>query len=254
MSSKKKNTASANVQALRIGSRVRCTDDGAEGRIVWANGVSVKVKWDDGEQVTWRRDALAGKPIEVLDAEAASPEDRQGEAPLTASEESSTSELPQAESDTPPAAAEQATATEMPRAGPAPRAQEQTVTTAEPPIAEPVAPAQEPVQAAPADSGSEPTPAPPDKPKRQRKAAAGPKEKKVGALGAAARVLAEENRPMTCKELIEAMAAKGYWASPKGTTPAATLYSAVLRERTTKGSAARFVKTGRGRFARNPGA
>jgi len=45
---------------------VRCTDDQAEGRIVWANGVSVKIKWDDGEQVTWRRDSLAGGPIEIL--------------------------------------------------------------------------------------------------------------------------------------------------------------------------------------------
>jgi hypothetical protein len=55
---------------------------------------------------------------------------------------------------------------------------------------------------------------------------------------------------MTCKEMIDVMAAKGYWSSPKGATPAATLYSAVLRELTTKGSAARFVKTDRGKFAR----
>jgi hypothetical protein len=92
----------------------------------------------------------------------------------------------------------------------------------------------------------------PAKPKRQRKAAAEPKEKKVSALDAAARVLAEEGRPMTCKEMIEAMAAKGYWTSPKGATPEATLYSAVLRELTTKGADARFVKTERGKFGRRP--
>ena len=56
------------VTALRIGSRVRCTDDGVEGRIVWANATSVKVKWDDGEQVTWKRDSLTDRPIEILDA------------------------------------------------------------------------------------------------------------------------------------------------------------------------------------------
>jgi hypothetical protein len=49
--------------------------------------------------------------------------------------------------------------------------------------------------------------------------------------------------------MIETMAARGYWASPKGATPAATLYSALLREITTKGDAARFVKTERGKFA-----
>src|SRR5580692_8802806 len=68
MASKKKNkaTTGGNVTTLKIGSRIRCIDDGVEGRIVWANGVSVKIKWDDGEQVTWRRDSLAGRPIEIL--------------------------------------------------------------------------------------------------------------------------------------------------------------------------------------------
>jgi hypothetical protein len=50
--------------------------------------------------------------------------------------------------------------------------------------------------------------------------------------------------------MIAAMAAKAYWTSPGGKTPAATLYSALLRELTTKGAAARFVKTARGKFAR----
>ena len=34
---------------------------------------------------------------------------------------------------------------------------------------------------------------------------------------------------MTCKELIAATAAKGYWTSPDGLTPDAALYSAILR-------------------------
>jgi hypothetical protein len=40
-------------------------------------------------------------------------------------------------------------------------------------------------------------------------------------------------------------AAKGYWTSPGGKTPAATLYSAILRELAHKGSDARFAKTER---------
>jgi len=56
----------------------------------------------------------------------------------------------------------------------------------------------------------------------------GPKaESKMSALDAAAKVLAEEGQPMTAKELIEAMAAKGYWTSPGGKTPEATLSTAV---------------------------
>jgi hypothetical protein len=65
-----------------------------------------------------------------------------------------------------------------------------------------------------------------------------------------ARVLAEEGRPMNCQEMIEAMATKGYWSSPGGKTPAATLYSAILRELQTKPGTSRFVKTERGKFAR----
>ena len=53
---------------------------------------------------------------------------------------------------------------------------------------------------------------------------------------------------MTCPEMIEPMTAKKYWASPKGLTPAATLYSAILREMKAKGKESRFVKTERGKF------
>ncbi len=87
-------------------------------------------------------------------------------------------------------------------------------------------------------------------PKRRRKAPAEPREKKVSAIDAAARVLAEAGQPMTCQELIGAMAGKGYWTSPGGKTPSSTLYSAILRESATKGDQSRFVKAGPGRFAR----
>ncbi|HWG44029.1 MAG TPA: HTH domain-containing protein [Gemmataceae bacterium] len=72
---------------------------------------------------------------------------------------------------------------------------------------------------------------------------------KRSALDAAAQVLAETGQAMNCAELIAAMSAKGYWQSPKGRTPAGTLYSAVLRELKTKGEKARFRKTERGTFA-----
>ena len=72
---------------------------------------------------------------------------------------------------------------------------------------------------------------------------------KLSALEAAAKILGETGKPMSCNEMIEAMAAKGYWTNPGGKTPAATLYAAILRELQTKGAKARFVKTERGKFA-----
>jgi len=72
---------------------------------------------------------------------------------------------------------------------------------------------------------------------------------KLSALDAAAKVLSESGEPMTSKEMIDAMAAKGYWTSPGGKTPQATLYAAILREIQTKGAEARFQKTERGHFA-----
>ena len=74
--------------------------------------------------------------------------------------------------------------------------------------------------------------------------------KKLSALDAAAKVLAETGQPMACKELIEAMSQKGYWSSPGGKTPASTLYSGITKEIATKGKESRFKKTDRGRFAR----
>lgn len=62
-------------------------------------------------------------------------------------------------------------------------------------------------------------------------------------------MLTEAGKPMNTKEMITAMAEKGYWTSPGGKTPHATLYSAILREITVKGADARFQKTERGKFA-----
>jgi HB1, ASXL, restriction endonuclease HTH domain len=90
------------------------------------------------------------------------------------------------------------------------------------------------------------------KPKKTRKKSTETKGKgkKLSALDAAAQVLAETGQPMSCKEMIEAMAQKGYWSSPGGKTPVSTLYSGILKEITTKGKESRFKKTDRGRFAR----
>ncbi len=98
-----------------------------------------------------------------------------------------------------------------------------------------------------------------EKPKRQPKATGTktPKQtteanpKKPGVLDGAVKVLAEADEPLSCREMIERMVSKGYWKSPAGKTPSATLYSAILRELKSKGSEARFKKVDRGRFALN---
>jgi hypothetical protein len=86
------------------------------------------------------------------------------------------------------------------------------------------------------------------KSKKAKKTQGDAKTPKLSALEATAKVLGETGKPMSCNELIEAMAQKGYWSSPDGKTPASTLYSAILRGITTKGKESRFRKTDRGRF------
>lgn len=73
--------------------------------------------------------------------------------------------------------------------------------------------------------------------------------KKLSALDAAARVLAESGGSMSTTELIAAMAQKKLWESPNGKTPAATLHAALSREIATRGADRRFRKTAPGRFA-----
>src|SRR5262249_18940471 len=73
---------------------------------------------------------------------------------------------------------------------------------------------------------------------------------KLSALDAAAKVLGESGKALNCRELIAAMAARGYWTSPGGQTPWATLSTSILKEIARQGSRARFQKVERGRFAR----
>ncbi|MBX3435739.1 MAG: hypothetical protein KF847_20670, partial [Pirellulales bacterium] len=81
------------------------------------------------------------------------------------------------------------------------------------------------------------------------KAPARQREKRLSALDAAARVLADAKEPLNTKALIERMAAQGLWTSPGGATPHSTLYAAIIREIGTKGAEARFRKVDRGQFA-----
>ena len=74
-----------------------------------------------------------------------------------------------------------------------------------------------------------------------------PKAKKTSGLDAAAKVLTEAGKPMNMKAVVETALAKGYWTS-KGSTPWATVYSAVIREIAAKKEASRFRKTARGMF------
>jgi HB1, ASXL, restriction endonuclease HTH domain len=82
------------------------------------------------------------------------------------------------------------------------------------------------------------------------------KEKKLSALDAAAKVLGETGQPMTSGELIEAMSKKGYWSSPNGQTPGATLcrdHSGNRQEGeriAVRQGRARQVRTDQGRVAR----
>jgi hypothetical protein len=261
-SKKNKGTStSGQLQALRIGSRVRCTDDDVQGRVVWANAMSVKIKWDDGEQVTWKRDSLATRPIEILDDEdqSATPATPAAAEPQPEAEPTAATEQTQEAPATRPAATEPTAAEPEPKATepvatePIPSATEPATTEAVDSTTQPATPglgiANTEPPAAPTATVSEAAAQTPAKPQRQRKAAAEPKAKKPSALDAAAKVLTEEGRPMSCKEMIGAMAAKGYWTSPGGQTPDATLHSAILRELATKGDQARFTKVGRGRFA-----
>jgi hypothetical protein len=90
-----------------------------------------------------------------------------------------------------------------------------------------------------------------EKGQKQAGAKPEPKEKKLSALDAAAKLLAETGEPMNCQDMIKGMSEKGYWTSPGGQTPHATLYSAISRELKTKGAEARFRKTERGKFVAN---
>jgi len=83
---------------------------------------------------------------------------------------------------------------------------------------------------------------------KKAKPAADKAPKKLGQLDAAVKVLGESEEPLNCKAIMEVMAAKGYWKSPGGKTPEATLASSIQREISKKGHGSRFKRVDRGLF------
>lgn len=84
--------------------------------------------------------------------------------------------------------------------------------------------------------------------KPRAKKAKADKPKRISGLDAAAKVLEESSEPLNVKQIVEMAESKGYWKSPGGKTPHATVYSAILREIAKKGDASRFAKADRGKF------
>jgi hypothetical protein len=72
--------------------------------------------------------------------------------------------------------------------------------------------------------------------------------KPLSGLDAAAIVLREASAPLNAQDLVSLMLERGLWKT-EGKTPAATIYAAMIREIRSKGSASRFLKAERGRFA-----
>jgi len=72
--------------------------------------------------------------------------------------------------------------------------------------------------------------------------------KPTSGLDAAFRVLLEAGKPLKVKGIVETTLAKGYWKT-SGKTPAATIYSSIIREIAARKGQSRFKKTGRGLFA-----
>ena len=87
--------------------------------------------------------------------------------------------------------------------------------------------------------------------KKAKSAGRAASQKRMSGLDAAARVLKETGKPMKVKAMVETMLGKGYWKTG-GKTPAATIYSAIIREIDVKKANSRFKKTGRGLFTAKP--
>jgi hypothetical protein len=80
-----------------------------------------------------------------------------------------------------------------------------------------------------------------------KKATAKKAERKMSQMDAAVQVLRRARKPMSCREMVEAMTKRGLWKSPGGKTPEATLYASILRD-LRKGKDSRFKKAAPGRF------
>ena len=88
----------------------------------------------------------------------------------------------------------------------------------------------------------------PNSPRKRRPKDPPRRIKQMSQLAAAIRVLSQSQGAMSCVAIVEAMTTAGYWKSPGGATPAATLYASILREIQAQGDNSRFRKVGRGLF------
>lgn len=77
--------------------------------------------------------------------------------------------------------------------------------------------------------------------------------KRMGILDAAAQILVKAKKPMACKAIVDQAIAKELWTT-SGKTPHATLYAAIIREISKKGTESRFEKVDRGHFRARKGA
>ena len=74
--------------------------------------------------------------------------------------------------------------------------------------------------------------------------------KPMSLLDAAAHLLSlGTGDPMRCQAIVDLAINRNLWTPRTGKTPANTLYAAIAREIKDKGSASRFVKAERGKFA-----
>ena len=89
------------------------------------------------------------------------------------------------------------------------------------------------------------------KAKTTKNAAPANTAKRMGILDAAAQILAKAKEPMACKAIVEQAIAKELWTT-SCKTPHATLYAAIIREISKKGTDARFEKVERGQFRALP--
>jgi hypothetical protein len=84
----------------------------------------------------------------------------------------------------------------------------------------------------------------------RRATGGGPDGKPMSLLDAAAHLLGlGTGDPMRCKDIVDLAVARGLWTPGDGKTPANSLYAAIHREITTKGTESRFVKAEHGKFA-----
>ena len=71
--------------------------------------------------------------------------------------------------------------------------------------------------------------------------------KRMSLLDAAAQLLSNAEKPMRCREIVDAVIAQGLWSPGEGKTPDRTLSAAFQRDGK-KGDASRFVKVAPGQF------